>query len=278
MLSHTVVNLLDLSNLFQSIARWQAGEVDEPSYAALYFLHWQVACHGKRFASRRNKGDPRPDPFVWFEETCRLDEQGANHYLCGVFERYQFYGVIGNVPAALVAWLKMEWPLTLCGRIPGSREVLNMQAAGTRPVTVLSSWPRMLQPVLAKPNAFAFMIHDLEHAWKFFHEPEMHRQQREFFGLLLDALSAGLFEPYFQDPVFSEKFDYLSSDMNTHTQHAAQFLRAMLVEFHLRRENARHPDNLTLASRTEVATVMASLLGADWSEEVARRMIRPDSV
>ena len=269
--------LVELTNLFQSIARWQAGEVDEPSYAALYFLHWQVACHGKRFASRRNKGDPRPDPLVWFEETCRLDKQEVRDYLRGVFERYQFFGVIGNVPAALVAWLKMEWPLTLCEHIPGSREVLSMQVAGTRPVTVLSSWPRMLKPVLAKPNAFAFMIHDLEHAWKFFQEPEMHRQQREFFRLLLTAFGGGLFERYFQDPVFSAKFDYLSSDMNTHTMHAAQFLRAMLVEFHLRRENLHHPDDLTLASRNEVAAVMASLLGADWSEEVVRRMIRRDS-
>jgi hypothetical protein len=258
-----VANLLDLTNLFQSIARWKAGDVDEPSYAALYFLHWQVASHGKRFASRRHKGDPRPDPSLWFEQISALDKQGVRDYLRGVLERYQFFGVIGNVPAALVAWLTMEWPLTLCGRIPGSREVLSMQAAGTRPVTVLSSWPRMLQPVLAKPNAFAFMIHDLEHAWKFFHEPDMHRQQREFFRLLLDAFSAGLFEPYFKDPVFSAKFDYLSSDMNTHTLHAAQFLRAILVEFHLRRENLHHPDDLTLASRTEVATLMASLLGAE---------------
>jgi hypothetical protein len=277
MVSHTVANLLDLTHLVQSIARWQAGEVDEPSYAGLYFLHWQVASHGKRFASRRNKADPRPDPSLWFEEISALDKQGVRHYLRGVFERYQFFGVIGNVPAALVAWLKLEWPLTLCGRIPGARDVLSMQAAGTRPVTVLSSWPRMLQPVLDKPNAFAFMIHDLEHAWKFFHEPGMHRQQREFFKLLLAALSAGLFEPYFHDPVFSAKFDYLSSDMNTHTLHAAQFLRAMLVEFHLRGENVHHPDHLTRAARNEVAAVMASLFGVNRSEDVLRRMVRRDS-
>jgi hypothetical protein len=266
---------VELNNLFHSIARWRDGEIDDSSYAALYFLHWQTASHGKRFASRRNKGDPRPDPHSWFVETSALDKRQVRDYLLWVFERYQFFGIICNVPVALAAWLKMEWPLTLCEHIPNSHEVLGMQVKGTRPVTVLSDWPRMLDPVLTKPNAFAFMIHDLEHSWKFFHNPGMHRQQREFFRLLLAAFGSGLFESYLQDPVFSAKFDYLISDMNTHTMHAAQFLRAILVEFHLRRENMRHPDDLTRGARHEVADVMASLLGADWLAEVERRMIQP---
>jgi len=149
---------MELENLFQSIARWRAGKIDDPSYAALFFLHWQMSIHGKRFASRLHKGDPRPNPALWLLEITALDRQQARHYLRGIFERYQFFGVIGNVPMALAAWLEMAWPLTLCEHIPEPREVLRMQAEGTRPVTVLSCWPRMLNPVLTKPNAFAFMV------------------------------------------------------------------------------------------------------------------------
>lgn len=270
--------IVELTNLFHTIAQWRTGELDEASYAALYFLHWQSASHGKRFASRRNKGDPRPDPVLWFNEIASLDKRQVREYLLGYFQRYQFFGVVGNVSAALSAWLSMEWPLTLCEYIPSSSEVLNMQVRGTRPVTVLSAWPRMLQPVLSKPNAFAFMVHDLEHAWKFYHDADMHRQQQEFFQVLSASQAAGRFDAYLHDAVFSAKFDYLISDMNTHTMHAAQFLRAILVEYHLRRENSTHPDGLAQASRDEVSTVMTSLLGADWLDEFERRKILQGSI
>ena len=265
--------MLELEHLKASTARWRAGDINDASYAALYFLHWQAASHGKRFASRRDRRDPRPDPAAWFEESSALDGVATRDYLLRYVGRYQFLGVISNVPAALSAWLKGEWPLTLCEHIPSPFEVLGMQVEGTRPVTLLSAWPRLLAPVLGKPNAFAFMIHDLEHAFKFFHDPDMHQAQRALFRLLSEALAAGRFDAYLPDPVFAAKFDYLSSDMNTHTLHAAQFLRAILVEFHLRREGLSSPTKLSEAAREDVSSVMAGLLGADWLAEVERRMI-----
>ena len=255
------------------MARWRNGEVDDASYAALYFLDWQFATHGKRFASRRYKRDPKPDPALWFVETSSLNKSSVREYLRNVFERYQFFGIIDNVPVALAAWLRMDWPLMLCEYIPSSCEVLSMQTQGKRPVTVLSAWPRMLNPVLNKPNAFAFMVHDLEHAWKFFHDPVMHSEQREFFCILEAAQKKGQFDAYLHDEEFSAKFAYLASDMNTHTLHASQFLRAILVEFHLRRENMRHPSHLSLAAKNEIHAVMASLLGTDWLALVEKRMI-----
>ncbi len=261
------------TKLKHSVARWRAGEISDAAYAALYFLHWQVASHGKRFASRRDRNVPRPDPDAWFEETAAIDAQATDRYLLRYFGRYQFLGIIGNVPAALGAWLRREWPLTLCEHIPSPDDVLRMQVAGTRPVTLLSGWPRMQAPVLSKPNAFAFMVHDLEHAWKFYHDPEMHREQREFFRLLCESSDAGRFDAYLPDSVFKAKFDYLSSDMNTHTMHASQFLRAILVEFHLRQEGLRDPGSLSLAAREAVSVLLADLLGADWQAEVERRMI-----
>ena len=59
------------------------------------------------------------------------------HYL----QRYGFLGVIANVPAALCAWLRESWPLSLFERIPSPEEVLEMQVRGTRPVTILPHFP-----------------------------------------------------------------------------------------------------------------------------------------
>lgn len=264
---------MDLQALEHSTARWRAGEIGDAAYAGLYFLHWQAGSFGPRFASRRRRADPRPDPLAWFADTAALDAQDAANYLQAYFERYQFFGVVNNVPLALAAWLKGEWPLALCGHIPSPAEVLAMQVAGTRPVTVLSAWPRMLAPVLTKANAFAFMVHDLEHAWKFYHDPAMHRQQREFFRVLLAFLDAGRFDGYLADPVFAAKFDYVSSDMNTHSFHAALYLRAILLEFHLRREGLRFQYELSARAQDEVSDLLAELLGADCVAEMERRMI-----
>ena len=265
--------MLELEPLKASTARWRAGEVGDAAYAALYFLHWQAASHGPRFASRRDRRDPRPDHAAWLRDVAALPGAEVPAYLSRYVRRYQFLGVIGNVPAALAAWLEGSWPLTLCERIPGPAEVLAMQAAGTRPVTVLSAWPRLLAPVLGKPNAFAFMIHDLEHAWKFFHDPDMQQAQQAFFRQLSEAVAAGRFGEYLPDSQFAAKFDYVSSDMNTHTMHASQYLRSILVEFHQRREQAPSPDHLSPAARADIAGLFAAMFGAGWLAEVERRMI-----
>lgn len=265
---------MGMENLKFTTMRWRSGEMDDASYATLYLLHWQSSLHGKRFASRRRRTDPPPDPAAWLAESSVISGAGLNGYLLAYLERYQFFGIIGNVPVALACWLRKEWPLAFCERIPSPLEVLRMQVEGIRPVTVLSAWPRLLEPVLTKPNGFAFMLHDLEHAWKFYHCPKMHLEQRGFFHTLLCALERGCFDGYLLDPVFAIKFDYLSSDMNTHIMHASQFLRAILMEFHLRKENVKNPEALSREAREEVSALLVGLLGADWVGEVERRMVQ----
>ena len=42
--------------------RWRAGELCDASFAAMYFLHWQIQLYGRRVAARRFKHDAHPDP------------------------------------------------------------------------------------------------------------------------------------------------------------------------------------------------------------------------
>lgn len=262
-----------LENLPFSTARWRAGEIGDAAYAGLYFLHWQSATHGKRFASRRSKQDPRPTEAGWREATQTLAGPELDDWLANYFARNQFFGVIANVPDALSAWLRGAWRLRLYERIPSSREVLAMQVRGERPVTVLSAWPRMTLPVLGKSNAFAFMLHDLEHAWKFNADAELHRAQRAFFAVLHEAWAQGKFEDYLGEEVFAAKFDYLVSDMNTHVMHATQYLRAILLERHLRAEGAPGHAELSAAAHRKVAGLLSELFGAEWAQTVEARMM-----
>jgi hypothetical protein len=174
-------------------------------------------------------------------------------------ERYQFRGVIDNVPQALAQWLRGAWPLILREDIPKPLEVLRMQARGCRAVTVLTKYPRLCQPVLNKPDAFAFFLHDLEHAYKFFHSPALHAGQCAFFAMLEDACDRGVFAPYFGDAGFTGKFHYLMSDMNTHPEHGRQYLRAILVEFYLHREQKGRKQPLSSAAEQMMDEVMCAV-------------------
>ena len=249
-------------------ARRRGGEIGDAVYASLYFLHWQVALHGRRFASRKFKRDPRPHCTDWLRDLDRIGGAELRERLIHYFERYGYLGVIPNVPAALCAWLAGRWSLILCEHVPSPAEVLHMQVLGTRPVTILSEYPRCLRPVLKKANAHAFMIHDLEHAYKYFYDPYLHDGQKRFFAGIYRAVRQGDFDVYRRDPTFADKFDYLISDMNTHVMHSLQFLRAILIEHRLRREQKRSSDSLSAEAREEIDAILRPLCsGLHWGTD-----------
>ncbi len=248
-----------LTKLPGNAMRRSVGELDDAVFAALYFLYWQIATHGEQFAARKRKSDPRPDLAAWLVGMERQDGAALRAWLLDRLTRYQFRGVIANVPAALGQWLRGAWRLVLREDIPSPREVLRMQARGVRPVTVLADYPRLLKPVLNKSDAFAFFRHDLEHAWKFFHSPALHAGQRAFFGVLEDAIDRGVFMPHFNDPEFVGKFHYLMSDMNTHPEHSRQYLRAILVEFYLRRERKTATQALSPSAEQAIADLLRAV-------------------
>jgi hypothetical protein len=266
MRSLTKPSLTDRAVLQERIAhlvrRRCNAECGDAVYAALYFLCWQTAMHGRRCAARKYKHDPRPDLVAWWNELQEMDDGEARGRLLHYLQRYGFLGVIANVPAALCAWLRKSWPLTLCEHIPSSEEVLDMQVRGTRPVTILSHYPRLLLPVLNKANAYAFMVHDLEHAYKYFYDPDLYRGQRRFFTAIERVLRLGILDDCLRDMLFADKFAYLISDMNTHVAHSLQFLRAILIEHHLRREHKPPRAMLSVASREQIEAVMQPLFAA----------------
>jgi hypothetical protein len=239
--------------------RWRAGEYETAVFAALYFLYWQMALHGRQFASRKNKGDPRPDADEWRSTMETAKGEGLRAHLLDWLARYQYRGVINNVPVALLQWLRGAWPLILREDVPEPLEVLRMQARGCRAVTVLTEYPRLCQPVLQKSDAFAFFLHDLEHAWKFFHSPALRAGQCAFFTVLENAFDRGVFTPYFGDAGFTGKFHYLMSDMNTHPEHSRQYLRAILVEYYLHREQKGRRQALSSAAESLMEEVMRAV-------------------
>ena len=238
---------------------WRAGQLHDAAFAAWYFLHWQIHLHGRRFAARRFKHDARSDPAQWLDGLAQAHGAARDELLIRYVERYQFLGVNPNVNIALAQWLQGRWPLVLCEHVPLPDEVLDLQARGLRSVTLICDAARARLPVLRKPDAFAFMIHDLEHAYKFFHAPRLHALQRGLFAVLQAARQRGVFAPYARDAEFRARFDYLISDMNTHPVHSLQYLRAILVEFHLRVERSDAHQALSPAAQRDVTGTLRAL-------------------
>jgi hypothetical protein len=239
--------------------RWRRGEIAGGACAGLYFLYWQIAKHGRGFAARKRKIDPRPEPTDWVKATAAAGRRTLPVLLCGYLDSHQFRGVSAAVPTALCQWLRGCWSLELCERIPSALDVLRAQARGSRAVTAIMAYPRLLDPVLNKPDAFAFFLHDLEHAFKFLDSPALHAGQRAFFAALESALDRGVFEAHLEDPVFAKKFDYLMSDMNTHPQHSRQYLRAILIESYLHREAKPPVAPVSPSAQRSIDRVMSAI-------------------
>ncbi|MEW6332184.1 MAG: hypothetical protein AB1560_12065 [Pseudomonadota bacterium] len=253
-------NFQELLTRLPTLARrWRAGEIDASIFAALYFLLWQITRHGTAFASRLHKNDPRPHAAEWLGMMETGEGEGLRRCLCGWLEHYQFHGVIRNVPVTLAQWLRGAWPLIVRENIPTALEVLRMQARGYRAVTILTEPARLHAPVLNKPDAFAFFVHDLEHAYKFLHSPALRDGQREFFIMLEAAVDRGVFAPYCSDAEFAARLQYLMSDMNTHPEHSRQYLRAILVEFYLRRERKARKQPLSAVAEEKMDEVMRAV-------------------
>lgn len=244
--------------------RWRAGELDAPLFTALYFLYWQIASQGASWASRKSRRDSKPQYAQYLVALDSLDSDALRASCLDTLQRYAFRAVRPEAAAALRHWLDGQWDLILCTAVPSPHAVLAMQVRGTRPVTVVTEFPAMLAPVHDKANAFHFLIHDLEHAHRFFEDPDSHRYQRRLAEALLIDLEAKHFDAYLNDPLFRAKFEYLIADMNTHVAHALHYLRAILVEFHLRQEGSALDAPLSREAARDIATrigVLAQAVG-----------------
>jgi len=249
------VDDIRLKGLARLTAGWRA-DSSPAVFAARYFLAGQMARHRDAFASRKRKDVRRPHAPTWLAALDAANPAEREALLLDYVEHYQFRGVRAHVPTALGQWLRGRWPLELRHDIPSARAILRAQARGTRPVTAITAYPRMLAPVLTKPDAFAFFLHDLEHAYKFFYSPALYAGQRAFFVALETAIDRGMFACYVRDPVFADKFTYLMSDMNTHPQHSRQYLRAILIEFYLRADGRPPAAPLSAAAERAVDSIV----------------------
>jgi hypothetical protein len=152
--------------------------------------------------------------------------------LTEVLRRFSLKGVRLDSQLGLLGLLDRSFALDVRHDIPTPDEMLAHQCEGRRFVTLLLAPEDQERPIGRFNGAFEFLMHDLEHANKFFGNPSSHRGQVRFFNKLRQVLPR--FEPWFRDPLFKKDMDYLKSDMNSHPVHLFKYLKAIVLTSSLR--------------------------------------------
>lgn len=144
-------------------------------------------------------------------------------------------GLRQNAQLALLAYFKNQWPLLGRWDYPTPEELLAIQARGQRVVSVLNekSFDEM---ITADKNNLEFTIHDLEHAAKYFENPNQFAAQKNQFQLFLKLSEEKTIQTLYQeDPLYLKDWHYLISDMNTAPAHSWFFFRGTLLNAFKRR-------------------------------------------
>jgi hypothetical protein len=180
--------------------------------AATYIFRSLATRHGPQWVGSRRQGAPA----ISLEERLHVAP-------IALLKSYQLLGVCGDAHAGLLGWLEGRYPLIARPDIPTPTEMLEIQCEGKRFVTLMLHPEDQLRTFGRHAGALEFLLHDLEHAHKYFGEAQLAAGQKRFFHLLRESSSAwGLFDSQFQ-----EELDYLRSDMNSHPIHMLKYLKAI---------------------------------------------------
>jgi hypothetical protein len=153
---------------------------------------------------------------------------------------FHLKGVPLDCQEGLLGWIEGRYPLDLRLDIPSAREMLDHQCRGRRFVSFRAEPGLLFQRIGRHAGTLAFALHDFEHAHKFFANPTLTRGQIRFFRHLRAALEGGLFSSLTHDAQFSTELEYLMADMNSHPLHLWKYLKAIIMNAHLRRGHSNH--------------------------------------
>lgn len=160
--------------------------------------------------------------------------------LAELLDKFMLKGVRLDSHMGLWGLVAEAYPLTVVHVVPTPEQMLDIQCAGGRFVTFLKNPEDQNKRIGRFDGAFDFLMHDLEHAHKFFGDPRGFRGQMAFFKLLRRSLA--MFEKWSADPLFTKDMDYLKSDMNSHPVHLFKYLKAIVLTAELRRTGGTSAD------------------------------------
>ncbi len=145
------------------------------------------------------------------------------------------HNILSGIPLVvnqtLTAWHDGDLPLILLERIPLPKEVLEQQLKGERSVTMITKEKNLGQYVFGERDPLSFLIHDLQHAAKFYFHPKAYSSQVGFYRFIYPFMSdPKLLSLLQEDAQFKNEFEYAISDMNAYCLHLLKHINAAFRE------------------------------------------------
>ncbi len=127
----------------------------------------------------------------------------------------------------MLNWLQANWPIICLHHIPTPRELLKMQANGSRCITLIINPDEISKMVLSSRDPLSFVIHDLDHADHFFNNDETHKGQLGILRLI-DSIydRPEIKKSLRENHSFKNEFNYVASDMNAYAIHMFKCLKS----------------------------------------------------
>lgn len=187
-----------------------------------------------------------------------------------VLRAYQLKSIGRDAQSGWLAWLEDTYPLDVYNHMPSPRVMLDVQCEGRRIVSALLTL-EFNRPIGRHAGPVAFLLHDLEHAHKFFGNPELTRAQIAFFRRLRTLTLAPV--PWPSDAQFEAELDYVMADMNSHPLHMFKYLKAILLNLCKRLATRKPASPLTriLSLRAGVGAARLQRPRAPSTSPVAKR-------
>jgi hypothetical protein len=163
--------------------------------------------------------------------------RNSDSEVLNLFENYTLRGIPEVVNETILMWHQKIIPLNLLFHIPKPLDVLREQMKGERSVTMITSELGLTKYVLEERDPLSFLIHDLQHAYKFFSHHESYRGQIGFYNFIFDlAKDEQLLKMMNADEQFKNEFEYAISDMNAYSLHLIKHLNNSFKEANKRLE------------------------------------------
>lgn len=154
--------------------------------------------------------------------------------LFDLVNNFNLHSVPHSARFTLVNWyLNNQFKLVLfINEIPTSKDVLLMQTRGERCVSLI--YDKLDGLIMGERDPLSFLLHDLVHAYKMFSNDYLLKSQIGFYRCMVKIINDKTGSKYLDELIendhkFSEEFDYLISDMNSHAKHLFYYFKAILI-------------------------------------------------
>ncbi len=164
-------------------------------------------------------------------ETCCLNipNKFKDFDLFQVANEIKIKAVPDSALRSLARLANQTYPLQIINYVPTPSEILEIQLDDKRIISFnedYKTWPNTLYH---GRDFLSFMIHDLIHADHFFANSENRSGQLGFYRCVKLILDLENLKILLKNPNFSDGFEYIISDMNSHPIHLFKTLHARIV-------------------------------------------------